>query len=105
MAGPLPIKCVVVGPSKSGKTSLLLNLTTKETVDDGRKYTPTIFDNYATSLEHEGQTYELRSVPKCNFKMFTLCPSDYLTLGLTRTCGSRKAVTLTSFFFASLSKS
>ena len=33
MAGPLPIKCVVVGPSKSGKTSLLLNLTTKETVD------------------------------------------------------------------------
>ena len=64
MAGPLPIKCVVVGPSKSGKTSLLLNLTTKETVDDGRMYTPTIFDNYATSIEHEGQTYELRSVPK-----------------------------------------
>ena len=105
MAGPLPIKCVVVGPSKSGKTSLLLNLTTKETVEDGRMYTPTIFDNYATSLEHEGQTYELRSVLKCNFKNFSISPSDYLTLGLTRTCGSRKAVTLTSFFFASLSKS
>ena len=105
MAGPLPIKCVVVGPSKSGKTSLLLNLTTKETVDGVRMYTPTISDNYATSLEHEGLTYELRSVPKCNLKIFFFCLSDYLTLGLTRTCGSQKAVTLTSFFFASLSKS
>ena len=60
MAGPLPIKCVLTGPSKSGKTSMLLALTTKETVDDGRQYTPTIFDNYATSVEHGKQTYELR---------------------------------------------
>ena len=60
MAGPLPIKCVVTGPKKSGKTSMLLALTTKETVDGDRKYTPTIFDNYATSIEHGKQTYVLR---------------------------------------------
>ena len=60
MAGPLPIKCVVVGPPRSGKSSMLLNITTGETVDDGKDYTPTVFDNFATSIEHKGQTYELR---------------------------------------------
>ena len=60
MAGPLPIKCVVTGPPRSGKSSMLLNLTTGETVDDGKGYTPTVFDNYATSIEHQGQTFELR---------------------------------------------
>ena len=62
MAGALPIKCVVTGPLKSGKSSMLLNLTTGETADDddGKDYTPTVFDNYATSIEHRGQTYELR---------------------------------------------
>ena len=60
MEGVPPIKCVVVGPPRSGKSSMLLNLTTGETIDDSKGYTPTIFDNYATSIEHKGQTYELR---------------------------------------------
>ena len=59
MAGPLPIKCVVTGPPRSGKSSMLLNLTAGQTADDG-KYTPTVFDNYATSIEYRGQTHELR---------------------------------------------
>ena len=60
MAGPVPIKCVVLGPPRSGKSSMLLNLTTGETSDECKEYWPTIFDNYATSIEHQGQTYELR---------------------------------------------
>ena len=60
MAGPLPIKCVLTGPPRSGKSSMLLNLTTGQTADDEKEYTPTVFDNYATSIEQRGQTYELR---------------------------------------------
>ena len=54
------IKCVVTGPARSSKSSMLLNLTTGETAYDGKDYTPTVFDNYATIIEHRGQSYELR---------------------------------------------
>ena len=54
------IKCVVTGPPNSGKSSMLLNLTTGETANDGKDYIPTVFDNYATIIKHRGQPYELR---------------------------------------------
>ena len=60
MEGVLPIKCVVVGPPRSGKSSMLLNLTTGETSDETKEHIPTVFENYATKIEHSGQKYELR---------------------------------------------
>ena len=54
------IKCVVTGPARSSKSSMLLNLTTGETANDGKDYIPTVFDNYATIIKHQGQSYELR---------------------------------------------
>ena len=60
MSGVEPIKCVVVGPPRSGKSSMLLNLTTGEKSDDTKEHIPTIFENYATKIEHLGQKYELR---------------------------------------------
>ena len=41
------IKCVVTGPARSSKSSMLLNLTTGQTADNDKEYTPTVFDNYA----------------------------------------------------------
>ena len=52
MAGVTPIKCVVVGPPRSGKSSMLLNLTTGETSDEKKEHIPTVFENYATKIEH-----------------------------------------------------
>ena len=60
MAGVEPIRCVVVGPPRSGKSSMLLNLTTGEKSDETKKYIPTVFENYATEIEHIGQKYQLR---------------------------------------------
>ena len=60
MAGVEPIKCVVVGPPRSGKSSMLLNLTTGETSDETKEHIPTVFENYKTKIEHAGQKYELR---------------------------------------------
>ena len=62
MADPQPIKCVLVGPPRCGKTRLLLNLTTGEgTVEyDSIDYSPTFFDIYETSIEHGGQMYQMR---------------------------------------------
>ena len=60
MAGATPIKCVVVGPPRSGKSSILLNLTTGETSDEKKEHIPTVFENYATEIEYTGQKYELR---------------------------------------------
>ena len=57
MADPVPIKCVVVGPPASGKSSMLVKLTTGEISSD---YTPTVFDNYATCIKQGGKDYELR---------------------------------------------
>ena len=53
-------RCVVVGPPRSGKTSMLLNITTGETSDESKEHIPTVFDNYATKIDHAGQQYELR---------------------------------------------
>ena len=55
------IKCVLVGPPSSGKTSLLLNLTTGEGIDENADYRPTYFDIcYETSIEHGGQDFQMR---------------------------------------------
>ena len=60
MADPQPIKCVLVGPPRCGKTRLLLNLTTGEGTDDSFDYSPTFFDIYETSIEHDGQMHQMR---------------------------------------------
>ena len=54
---PVPIKCVIVGPPASGKSSMLVKLTTGEISSN---YTPTVFDNYATCMKQGGNEYELR---------------------------------------------
>ena len=54
---PVPIKCVVVGPPASGKSSMLVKLTTGEISSD---CTPTVFDNFATCIRQGGKEYELR---------------------------------------------
>ena len=53
-------RCVVVGPPRSGKSSMLLNITTGETSDETKEHIPTVFDNYATKIDHAGKQYELR---------------------------------------------
>ena len=60
MAGPQPIKCVLVGPASSGKTSLVLNLTAGTTTNSSSDSRPTFFDIYTTSIEHGGQMHEMR---------------------------------------------
>ena len=60
MADPQPIKCVLVGPPRCGKTNLLLNLTTGEGTGDTIDYRPTFSDIYETSIEHGGQTRKMR---------------------------------------------
>ena len=50
------IKCVVVGDSNVGKTSLLMVFTDK---DFPRKYTPTIEDYYTMDLSIDGKTLKL----------------------------------------------
>ena len=57
MADPTPIKCVVVGPPAGGKSSMLVKLTTGEILSD---CTTTVFDNFATRINHGGEEYELR---------------------------------------------
>ena len=56
----MAIKCVLVGPPCSGKTSLLVNLTTGEPTEASSQHEPTLFDNYTSFIEHSGEKCELR---------------------------------------------
>ena len=57
MADPVDLKVVLVGPPGSGKSSMILSLTTKtfKTV-----HSPTTFDNYAATIEDGQKSYQLR---------------------------------------------
>ena len=69
-----PIKCVLVGPPRCGKTSLLLNLTTGEGTDDSIDYRPTFFDIYETSIENGGQTCKIRWLSELSLHLTFLPP-------------------------------
>ena len=57
MADPVDLKVVLVGPPGSGKSSMILSLTTNtfKTV-----HSPTTFDNYAATIEDGQKSYQLR---------------------------------------------
>ena len=57
MADPVELKVVLVGPPGSGKSSMILALTTNtfKTV-----HSPTTFDNYAATIEDGQKSYQLR---------------------------------------------
>ena len=61
MAATCVTHCVLVGPPESGKTSLLVNLTTGEPTDPSMLHVPTIFEKYTTIIEQNGKEHELRS--------------------------------------------
>ena len=61
MAAKCVTHCVLVGPPESGKTSLLVNLTTGEPTDPSMLHVPTIFEKYKTIIEQNGKEHELRS--------------------------------------------
>ena len=61
MAAKCVTHCVLVGPPESGKTSLLVNLTTGEPTDASMLHVPTIFEKYTTIIEQNGKEHELRS--------------------------------------------
>ena len=60
MASKSVTHCVLIGPPGSGKTSLLVNLTTGEPIDPSMQHEPTVFDNYTTVIEEGGKEHELR---------------------------------------------
>ena len=62
MADPPDLRCVLVGPPDSGKSSMLLALTTG-TCEASDTYAPTVFDNYTATVEDGGRKYPLRLKP------------------------------------------
>ena len=59
MAESPDIRCVLVGPPHSGKSSMLLALTTG-THQKQQTYAPTAFDNYTATIEDGSQKYTMR---------------------------------------------
>ena len=57
MADPVELKVVLVGPPQSGKSNMILALTTNtfKTV-----HSPTTFDNSAVTIEDGQKIYQLR---------------------------------------------
>ncbi|XP_052834010.1 inactive peptidyl-prolyl cis-trans isomerase FKBP6 isoform X1 [Octopus bimaculoides] len=58
-SNPRTIRCVVVGDGAVGKTSMLLNYTTKGYSAD---YVPTFYDSFNVSLSCEEETYKMNLV-------------------------------------------
>ena len=59
MAETLDIRCVLVGPPDSGKSSMLLALPTG-TYQNPETYAPTAFDNYTATIEDGSHKYTMR---------------------------------------------
>ena len=61
MGETLPdMKVVLVGPPSSGKSSMILSLTS-DAYKVISEHTPTVFDSYRAKVEgNNGQTYQLR---------------------------------------------
>ena len=54
------LKVVLVGPPDSGKSSMILSLTS-DAYKNISEHTPTVFDTYRARIgDSEGQTYQLR---------------------------------------------
>ena len=65
----MDLKVVLVGPPDSGKSSMILSLTS-DAYKNISEHTPTVFDTYRARIgDSEGQTYQLRyrsNVKLCN---------------------------------------
>ena len=54
------LKVVLVGPPDSGKSSMILSLTS-DAYKNISEHTPTVFDTYRAKIgDSDGQTYQLR---------------------------------------------
>ena len=64
------LKVVLVGPPDSGKSSMILSLTS-DAYKNISEHTPTVFDTYRARIgDSDGQTYQLRcrsNTELCNF--------------------------------------
>ena len=66
--GYLDLKVVLVGPPDSGKSSMILSLTS-DAYKNISEHTPTVFDTYRANIgDSDGQTHQLRCI-----KDTTLC--------------------------------